>query len=75
MNDFMHSYELIFECPRCGKELSEHLVSPEALTGAEWARTEFQLTCPNANCGWRGRRTGAEAKEIRAALKPVDVCG
>jgi hypothetical protein len=71
----MHSYEFIFKCQRCEKELTEHIVSPEALTEDELNRMEFQLACHNAKCGWGGKRTGAEAKEIRALRKPAAVCG
>jgi len=31
--------------------------------------------CPNPDCGWNGARTGAQAEKVKAALKPMSVCG
>jgi len=37
----------------------------------------FRIACPNPDpdCGWNGARTGAQAEKIKAALKPMSVCG
>ncbi len=70
----MHTYEFTLKCKRCAKEVTELVTSPEILTREELIQMEFHLTCPNADCGWTGTRTGAEAEHIKAALKLVSVC-
>jgi hypothetical protein len=71
----MHTYEFIFKCKRCEKEVWEHVTSPDILTREKLDGMEFQLTCPNPGCGWIGKRTGAEAEKIMAALKPISTSG
>jgi hypothetical protein len=71
----MHTYEFTFECKHCAKEVTELVTSPDILEREELIRMQFHLRCPNADCGWNGIRTGAEAEHIKAALKPVSVCG
>jgi len=71
----MHTYEFTFQCERCAKELTEFVTSPDVLAKEELNQMEFHLTCPNASCRWNGTRTGAHAEKIKAALKPMSVCG
>jgi hypothetical protein len=71
----MHTYEFTFECERCAKQVTELVTSPDVLTREELIQMEFHLTCPNADCGWSGARTGAEATQIKASIKPMSVCG
>jgi hypothetical protein len=72
---FMHTYEFTFKCERCAKELTEIVTSPDVLAKEELNQMEFHPTCPNASCRWSGTRTGAHAEKIKAALKPMSVCG
>jgi hypothetical protein len=69
----VQTYEYIFPCKRCGKRLTEHVVSAEPLTNDELERTEFQLRCDK--CRWSATRTGAQAERIFSALKSTPVCG
>ncbi len=71
----MHTYEFTFKCKRCAKQLTELVTSPEVLTREELMQMNFHVTCSNADCAWSGTRTGAEAEQIKAALKPMSVCG
>jgi hypothetical protein len=67
----LHTYEFVFRCEDCGKELTEFMKSPEVLTKKGLNQVEFHLRCKNAECGWTGDRTGFGAEKIKAALKPV----
>jgi hypothetical protein len=70
----MQTYEFIFECQLCAKQVPAHVTSPDVFTKDELNRMEFQLTCTDNKCGWTATRTGAEAVKIVAALKAVSVC-
>jgi len=63
------TYEFVFRCQRCAKELIEFVSSPDVLTKDELNQMRFDLRCKNAGCGWNGQRTGFEAEKIKAALK------
>ena len=69
----MHTYEFTFKCERCTKEPAALVTSPDVLEREEL--NEFQLTCPNPECGWSSKRTGAQAERIKTALKPTSVTG
>jgi hypothetical protein len=69
----MHTYEFTFKCERCTKEPTALVTSPDVLEREELNEMEFQLTCPNPECGWSGTRTGAQAERIKGALKPTSV--
>jgi hypothetical protein len=71
----MHTYEFTFKCERCTKELIALVTSPDVLAREQLNEMEFQFTCQNPDCGWSGTRTGAQAEKIKAALKPMSVCG
>ena len=70
----MHTYEFTFKCKRCAKQVTELVTSPHVLTREELTQMEFLVTCPNAECGGRAAQTGAEAEQIKAAIKPMSVC-
>lgn len=71
----MHTYEFTFKCKRCAKERTEFVNSPEVLTREKLMQMDFRVTCSNADCAWSGTQTGAEAEQIKAALKPMSACG
>jgi hypothetical protein len=69
----MQTYEFIFHCEQCAKEIAEIVTSPELLTREELNQLRFRVTCNDQNCGWTGERTGFEAERKKAALKPISV--
>jgi len=69
----MQNYAYLFTCKGCRRTLTEHVVSPEPLTGEQLERIEFELLCPK--CRWSAKRTGREAEQIFSTLKPTPVCG
>jgi hypothetical protein len=71
----MHSYQFIFSCGKCAKEITELVVSPEVLTREELNELQFRLRCKDPDCGWTGERTGFDAEKTKAALNLTSVCG
>lgn len=67
----MQTYEFIFRCERCGKEVAELLTPSEVLTRGELNQLRFHVACKDENCGWIAERTGSDAEKKRASIRPI----
>jgi hypothetical protein len=67
----MQTYEFIFRCERCGKEITELLTSLEVWTREELNQLRFRVSCNDENCGWVTERTGFDAKKKKATIRPI----
>jgi hypothetical protein len=47
----MQTYEFIFHCEQCTKEIAEIVTSPEVLTREGLNQLRFRVTCKDQNCG------------------------
>jgi hypothetical protein len=67
----MQTYEFIFHCERCGREVTERVTPPEVLTRKELNQLPFRVTCKDGNCGWITERTGLDAEKKKATIRPI----